>query len=210
MTMSMYKSICITNRHLVKGDFLRQLQTVLHRQCDEIILREKDLSEEEYETLARQVLSITKNSPVSCTLHTYVDVAIRLGVPSIHLPFSMLESMTAKQKQSFTSIGVSVHSTAEADTAWKAGATYLIAGHIFTTDCKKDVPPRGLDFLKEVCGCVPIPVYAIGGICKTNIPDCIHAGAAGICMMSDYMIPESKGHTFHTRIKKNNFGNCKT
>ena len=36
------------------------------------------------------------------------------------------------------------------------------------TDCKKGLAPRGLDFLKNVCDSVDIPVYAIGGI---NIDD---------------------------------------
>ena len=37
----------------------------------------------------------------------------------------------------------------EAIEAQKLGATYISAGHIFATDCKKDLPPRGLEFLKN-------------------------------------------------------------
>ncbi len=44
------------------------------------------------------------------------------------------------------------------------GASYLTAGHIYATDCKRGLPPRGLGFLKEVCREVSIPVYGIGGI----------------------------------------------
>ena len=40
--------------------------------------------------------------------------------------------------------------------AERLGATYVTAGHIFTTDCKKGLPPRGLDFLKNVCDAVTI------------------------------------------------------
>ena len=40
----------------------------------------------------------------------------------------------------------------------------MTAGHVYVTDCKKGLPPRGLEFLKEVCTKVTIPVYAIGGI----------------------------------------------
>jgi thiamine-phosphate pyrophosphorylase len=31
------------------------------------------------------------------------------------------------------------------------------------------------------------PVYALGGICEEKIPECIKAGAEGVCMMSEYM-----------------------
>lgn len=37
----------------------------------------------------------------------------------------------------FKTIGTSVHSVEEAIEAQKLGATYISAGHIFATDCKK-------------------------------------------------------------------------
>ena len=67
------------------------------------------------------------------------------------------------------------------------GATYLTASHIFPTDCKKGVPPKGLDFLKEVVEAVHIPVYALGGITKDRTDDVMSTGAAGYCMMSEFM-----------------------
>jgi thiamine-phosphate pyrophosphorylase len=96
-------------------------------------------------------------------------------------------NLSAEQKKKFVVLGVSIHSVEEAISAYQAGATYLTAGHIFTTDCKKDLPPRGLDFLHTVCTAVPIPVYAIGGIDENNTITCIQEGAAGVCMMSSYM-----------------------
>lgn len=83
--------------------------------------------------------------------------------------------------------GVSVHSVEDARLAEQCGATYLTAGHVFVTDCKKGLAPRGLDFLHEVCSSVKIPVYAIGGINDKNAASCIREGAAGVCVMSGYM-----------------------
>ena len=40
---------------------------------------------------------------------------------------------------------------------------------MFATDCKKDLPPRGLEFLRAVCAAVSVPLYAIGGISAENI-----------------------------------------
>lgn len=92
-------------------------------------------------------------------------------------------------KNVFDVIGCSVHSVEEAREAVRLGATYLSAGHIFETDCKKGLPPRGLDFLREVCASVPVPVYAIGGIHLdpeqlTLVQSC---EAAGACIMSGLM-----------------------
>ena len=47
-------TIAITNRALVQGDFLEQMQKVIHLRPHAVILREKDLSNEEYEMLAEK------------------------------------------------------------------------------------------------------------------------------------------------------------
>lgn len=86
-------------------------------------------------------------------------------------------------------IGVSVHSAEEAREAVRLGASYLTAGHVFATDCKKGVPPRGLEFLKEICELAPVPVYGIGGIRldTEQIREMLAQGAAGVCIMSQMM-----------------------
>jgi thiamine-phosphate pyrophosphorylase len=84
----------------------------------------------------------------------------------------------------FTEIGTSVHSTEDALLACRLGATYLTAGHIFETDCKKGLPGRGLTFLKNVCDSVSVPVYGIGGITPENLEQVMETGATGGCMMS--------------------------
>ena len=46
-------------------------------------------------------------------------------------------------------IGTSVHAVEEVALAQNLGATYLIAGHIFQTDCKADLKPRGISFYQK-------------------------------------------------------------
>lgn len=87
----------------------------------------------------------------------------------------------------FNILGSSVHSIEEAKEAESLGATYVTAGHIFQTDCKKDLAPRGINFLEDVVQSVSIPVYAIGGIHSDNLSKIVSTNAAGACMMSDYM-----------------------
>lgn len=77
---------------------------------------------------------------------------------------SNFAKITDEEKKKFTKIGISIHSVEEAKEAEQLGASYLTAGHIYATDCKRGLPPRGLGFLKEVCREVSIPVYGIGGI----------------------------------------------
>ena len=95
--------------------------------------------------------------------------------------------MPEEKKARFSVLGASCHSVEDAVEAEKLGCTYLTAGHVFATDCKRGLPGRGLDFLKAVCQSMSIPVYAIGGISPENIADVRKAGAAGACVMSGLM-----------------------
>lgn len=193
MIMSMCKVICVTNRHLVRGDFLTQLEKIVFAGADGVILREKDLMETDYMRLAEKAAAVCGKYGVPLMAHTYIEAARQLGISNIHLPFHLFRQMNEEQKRQFTMIGVSVHSTEEAGIAEKESASYVTAGHVFPTDCKKGLAPRGLKFLAEVCGAVRIPVYAIGGVTQENGADCIRAGAAGVCLMSSLMMAAEPG-----------------
>lgn len=113
-------------------------------------------------------------------ISSFVSLATSVSHPAISIPV---------QQKLFPVLGTSVHSAAEAVEAEALGASYLTAGHIYATDCKKGLPPRGLSFLKEICQSVSIPVYAIGGI-KLNgnqLAEVMQYGAEGGCVMSGMM-----------------------
>lgn len=211
--------IAVTNRHLCSRPFMEQLERVCKLHPHAIVLREKDMPEAEYLSLARDVIALCKEYDVQCILHSFVNVAVRLNHPYIHLPLPILEEYaaapcqhfmpdvvsaqsyktTADYQQFFKIIGTSVHSVEDAIKAEQLGATYMTAGHIFATDCKKGLPPRGLDFLKNVCDAVQIPVYAIGGInivsserdnsvlSVPRLAEVMECGSAGGCIMSGMM-----------------------
>lgn len=182
----MFEIICVTNRNLCNRDFLDQMDRISHSGVSSVILREKDLNEAEYEIMARKVLQICQHAGVPCAFHHFAGVAIKLGADRLHLPFGDLEKNPNLTKLPMT-IGVSVHCVDQALRAQELGANYITAGHIFETDCKKGLPGRGLDFLREVCAAVSIPVYAIGGISEDNFIKIQETGAVGACIMSGFM-----------------------
>lgn len=183
----MFKTICITNKSLCKGDYLERITAVAKSHPHAVILREKELSEDEYARLAGKVMDICSENNVQCILHTFIDVAVSLRADAVHLPLDILRSTDKSLLSRFRIIGASCHSVDDAAKAGRMGCTYITAGHIYTTDCKKGLAPRGSGFLKEVCDSVSIPVYAIGGIDRSKYSELIRAGAAGACIMSGFM-----------------------
>jgi thiamine-phosphate pyrophosphorylase len=178
--------ICVTDRRLCPDDFLQRVAQIAKGKPEAILLREKDLQAAAYENLAGKVQEICRVNQVLLIIHQNMETARKLGIPFIHLSLPALRQQH-EDLQSFSGIGVSVHSVDEAIEAEALGATYLIAGHIFPTDCKKGVPARGLPFLKEVCAAVAVPVLAIGGVTRDKAEAILEAGAKGFCIMSEAM-----------------------
>ena len=179
----MFELVSVTHRGLCTDDLPRRVGQLCRGGISRVILREKDLSEAEYEALARRVLAAGGDKVV---LHHFPQVCQRLGVPRLHLSLKELEACP-QLRDRVELLGVSVHAPEEAVRAQALGADYVTAGHVFDTDCKKGLPGRGLDFLRAVCGSVDIPVYAIGGIGPDSLADVARTGAAGACLMSGLM-----------------------
>lgn len=176
------------------------------------MLREKDLSFSEYKALALEVLDFCFAENVRLLLHGINDVSpdeiinfiLEHNASSdekfagVHFSIEDFQKILDSkpnniiQKNSLVNIsdimyGVSAHSLSDALFCEEHGATYITASHIFPTDCKKDLPPKGIPFLKEICDNTEIPVFALGGIKKENASDCISAGAFGVSVMSECM-----------------------
>ncbi len=179
--------ICVSNRALCEEDFLLRIEKLAAARPAAIILREKDLSAAAYRELAASVLRICREQGTPCILHGFAAVAASLGCPALHLPLAQLRTLSAAEKAQFSMLGASCHSLEEAQEAERLGCSYVTAGHIFATDCKRGLPGRGLNFLSQVCAGVSLPVYAIGGISAENIAAVRAAGAAGACVMSGAM-----------------------
>ena len=109
--------ICITNRKLCSNNFLDQIEMIASAHPKAIVLREKDLSEKEYEQLARQVMQICQKHGTQCILHSFSNVATTLGATAVHMPLPLLQKMTPQEKSHFQIFGASCHSLEEAKEA---------------------------------------------------------------------------------------------
>ena len=190
MIMCMCDILCVTNRKLCREDFLTRIERIAACHPAGIILREKDMLPEEYKALAAKIMEICGRYDVKCILHSFSAVATSLHADAIHLPLHLLRELSQEQKAQFGALGASCHSVEDALEAQALGCTYITAGHVFDTDCKKGLPGRGLKFLRNVCAAVDIPVYGIGGIDADNIAMVRNAGASGACLMSSLMVSE--------------------
>lgn len=181
--------VAVTNRKLCSGDFLQQLQRLANSGVAAVILREKDLSEEQYLQLAWQCRQALVPYGIPLVPNQHIAVSRTLQLKQIQLSFPLFAEAYNTLSE-FERIWVSVHNMAEALQAEQWGAGAIIVGHIFVTDCKKDLAPQGLEFLQQICEAVSIPVYAIGGIHAQTYPLVLQSNATGVCVMSQSMTQE--------------------
>lgn len=165
---------------------MERIEKIASAKPDRIIFRDKDCSDEDYVKMAFRIVDISDKYDVPCSRYFHPEF-----FNNIHMTMPMLQHFPLSELNYLNVVGASVHSVEEAVEAEKKGVDYVIAGHIFATDCKKGLAPRGLDFLKQVCNAVKIPVYAIGGINADNIKLIAEAGADGACIMSGFMTCEN-------------------
>lgn len=196
-----FKIISITNRQICSNPLDQQIDKLCQLGIKDFILREKDLSPAEYKKLATQIAAVCKTNNANLVLHSFWEIGNELSSQhlldkKIHCPLWLLErDHTHITSAGYQSIGCSCHSIFEAEKAIQLGATYITASHIYPTDCKKGLAPRGLTFLKEICDYVSsvkgdtFPVYALGGINTdgSQFAELKQAGAAGACLMSGLM-----------------------
>lgn len=186
-----FQIIAITDRKLCKSQsantkntakdidkFLARLELLAKSGVDSVILREKDLRENEYLALAKEAIGIfesankankanstntnkanANNSSNECRLilHNFIEVAYKLEYLFFHAPFGVLEDLASNkilcQKISKNgAFGASIHSLEELAVALDFGVDYVIAGNVFESACKEGVQGRGVEFLCEISG----------------------------------------------------------
>lgn len=194
----------ISNRKLCENENLeKQIEKIFSAYQRKIILenfeivaltlREKDLYKNEYLKLVEKIYPICQKYRIDLILHQNYDLRLdnKYNIKGLHLSYNTFKSLNKNIREElirkYKKIGVSIHSVDEAKEVENLGANYVVAGHIFKTDCKKDLEPRGLKFIQELSVILTIPIFAIGGINQENSHLVINSGAFGVCMMSSLM-----------------------
>lgn len=148
-------------------------------------LREKDLPEEAFLEEALALKALCRSYGVPLIINDNVKVALACDADGIHVG---QRDMAAANVRSLIGerriLGVSAQTVAQAVAAQEAGADYLGVGAVFPTSTKSDATEVSRDTLQDICRHVDIPVVAIGGINKQNLPELSGSGVDGVALVS--------------------------
>jgi thiamine-phosphate pyrophosphorylase len=155
---------------------------------DVLQLRAKHMERAIIADLAREIHALTFPAGVPLILNDHADLLREVPAEGVHVgqdDLSVAEARAAAGRSCL--VGKSTHSMSQALTAAEEGADYIGFGPLFPTPTKPGRPAIGLDEIAEVEGMLSIPVFCIGGIKLSNLPQVRAAGARRVVIVSGWL-----------------------
>jgi thiamine-phosphate pyrophosphorylase len=163
-------------------------------------LRCKGESSGAFLALAERLVRVAAECGAPVIINDRADIAALSGAAGVHVGQEDLPVEDARAVAgAHVIVGLSTHDEAQVDAALQGTATYLAVGPIFGTTTKDTgYDARGLDLVRYAAGRGK-PVVAIGGITRDRAAGVIHAGAAGLAVITDLLAgddPEEQTRRF--------------
>lgn len=164
---------------------LEQIEDAIKGGVSCVQLREKDLNPVSFLEEAFEVKFLCSKYGVPFIIDDSLEIALKVGADGVHIGQSDIELKRVKEIVGDEIIvGVSAGNLEEALEAERNGADYLGVGAVFETGTKLDAKAIDRAVFEEICQKTSIPVVAIGGITKENMPSLKNSGADGVALVS--------------------------
>lgn len=148
-------------------------------------LREKSMPRDELVAEAREIRALCHSRGIPFIINDDAELARLVGADGVHVGLDDLDIAAAREIIGDKGIiGASAHSVEEARAAERAGADYLGVGAVFGSSTKTNARPLALETLRDITAAVSIPVVAIGGVTRANLPRLADSGIAGAALVS--------------------------
>ena len=169
--------------------YLDSIQLALEGGCRWIQLRMKDATDDEVRPIAVEAQKLCRAYGAKFIIDDRVALVRELGADGVHLGKNDMPIREARQilGPDFI-IGGTANTFEDAKAHYEASADYIGCGPFrFTTTKKKLAPVLGLDGYRHIiqqmrAANITIPVVAIGGITKDDIPAILQTGITGIAL----------------------------
>ena len=169
--------------------YLDSIQLALEGGCRWIQLRMKDALDEEVRPIAIEAQKLCRAYGATFIIDDRVALVRELGADGVHLGKNDMPIREARQilGPDFI-IGGTANTFEDAKAHYEASADYIGCGPFrFTTTKQKLAPVLGLEGYRHIiqqmrAANINIPIVAIGGITKDDIPAILQTGITGIAL----------------------------
>ena len=176
---------------------LDSVRIALEGGCQWIQLRMKEASPEDILPIAKEAMSLCRKYDATFIIDDYVELAKQIGADGVHLGKNDMPITEARKTlgKDFI-IGGTANTFEDIQMLYKAGADYIGCGPFrFTTTKKKLSPVLGLEGYHRIVSQmeekdIHLPIVAIGGITKEDIPSLMQTGISGIAISGSILRAE--------------------
>lgn len=187
-----YRLYLVSDERVLQGrDFLKSMEQAIQGGVTVLQLRHKEGSSKAFYRRAHALKKITEEYGIPLIINDRVDIALAVKAEGVHLGQQDLPVAVARQLLGPDAIiGASTATLSEAKAAEGEGADYIGVGALFPTATKSNTRSVSLEKLKHIKDSVSIPVVAIGGLTRENIPSALATGIEGVAVVSAILAEE--------------------
>lgn len=178
--------------------YLDSVRIALEGGCRWIQLRMKDASPEEIRPIALEAMAMCRKYGATFIIDDHVELVKQLGADGVHLgkndmPISEARKILGKN----FIIGGTANTFEDIRMHHKAGADYIGCGPFRYTTTKKNLSPTlGLEGYTDIVSRmkaegIDLPIVAIGGITKEDLPSLMQTGINGIALSGSILRAEN-------------------
>ena len=177
--------------------YLDSVHIALEGGCRWIQLRMKDASPEEILPIAKEALALCREHHATFIIDDHVEIVKQIKADGVHL--GKLDMPIAEARRILGKdfiIGGTANTFEDVQAHHQAGADYIGCGPFRFTSTKKNLSPvLGLEGYRRIVSKmkeagINLPIVAIGGITKEDIPSLMETGITGIALSGSILRAE--------------------
>ncbi len=165
------------------ASFIQAFERQLVQGLKALIVREPDWSDEQVDTLLQALLPRAREHQAQIFVSSRHARRLWYGADGVHLRSADAAVLT--QRPDLEWVGVSVHGAQEINHAAALKADFCVLGSVMPTATHPGTPTLGWPGFMQTKGHNALPVYAIGGLRRTDLDIAQAHGAHGVALMRD-------------------------
>lgn len=170
----------ITGAFPDESDFAARLHSALARGIRLVQLRAPELDEEAFARLAALAHEACRGAGARLVLNCPVPWFGRLEADGLHLSGARLMALAERPVGPDRLLGASCHDAAQLAQAARVGVDYALLSPVHATASHPEAAPLGWEAFARLVREVPFPVYALGGLTRSDLLLARRHGARGI------------------------------
>ncbi len=157
---------------------LALLDAALARGLKLIQVREATLADAARRRFAAEVVARAHRHGARVLINHDAQLARELGADGVHLPAAALAQLDARPDLPL--VGASCHTRAELARAAALGIDFAVLGPVKATPSHPDQASLGWTAFSDIVTLLPMPVFALGGLARSDLESARSAGAHGV------------------------------